>query len=223
MPTQQRPQVHPRRRPAWSVLSRLRRRPVAWWLATLALAAVTAQVVSGAVSRAEEGAARYGTVRSVLVVTSDVPAGALLTASDAEVRDLPATLVAEGAVGADALGQRVTSPLLAGEVVHRARLAPGGLSPVAALLPPGTRGVAVPSGLDTVPLEVGDVVDVLATVVTAAPGEGGDEAPTVTVAARALVVDGGEQATTLAVPAEEAAQVAYAATSGIVTLALVGG
>ncbi len=204
-------------------LTSLRRRPVVWWVATLLLAAVTAQVVSGAVARAERGAARYGRVRAVLVATTDLAPGSVLDAGDAEVRFLPAGLVPDAAVAGEAIGRRVRAPVFAGEVVHRDRLAPAGLSAVAALLPAGTRGVAVASSSETVPLQPGDVVDVLATVV-AGPTDGeAFEAPTVTVAADVVVVAVEEGAVTVAVPVEETPQVAYAAASGIVTLALVGG
>ena len=202
-------------------LARLRRRPVAWWLATVVLAALTAQVVSGAVAGAERAAARYGRTRPALVVTSDVAAGSEVTGTVAEVRDVPSALVPAGAVGADALGRRAGVPLFAGEVVVGDRLAPVGRAAVAARLPAGTRGVGVPSGPDSVPLAPGDVVDVLATVLGA--GAGGSAPPTVTVARGAVVVAVEEGAATVAVPLADAPRVAYAVASGIVTLALVGG
>jgi Flp pilus assembly protein CpaB len=116
----------------------------------------------------------------------------------------------------------VRAPLFPGEVVHGDRLAPAGLSAVAALVPAGTRGVAVPSSADTLRLEAGDVVDVLATVV-AGTSDDPAGAPTVTVSAGAVVVAVDEGAVTVAVPVEETPQVAYAAVTGIVTLVLVGG
>lgn len=208
-----------RRRTLRRVLARLRRRPVAWWLATLVLAAITTLVVTSALARAEAGAARYGSTRVVLVAVRDVAAGELLGTGDAEAREVPAGFVPRGAVGSEALGSRVAQALRAGEVVHGRRLAPGGLSAVAALLPPGTRGLAVPSDPGGLPLEPGDVVDVLATV--AEVGATGDLPPTVVVAADATVVDVGEAAVTIAVPAADAGRVAYAMATGLVTLALV--
>lgn len=212
-----------RRRPRLLGLhARLRRRPAAWWLLTLVLAAVTGQVVSTTVDRAEERSARYGDGRPVLVVTAELAAGAVLTDADAELRSLPAALVPEASVGAEALGSRVRSPLFPGEVVHRDRLAPAGMSAVAALLPPGTRGVAVAHGDEALPLAPGDVVDVLATV-GAVPPDDATSAPTVTVTSAAVVVAVGEAAVTVAVPLDDTTRVAYAATIGVVTLALVGG
>lgn len=197
----------------------LRRRPVVWWSATLVLAAVTAQVVAGSLARAEDGAARYGATAPVLVATRDVAVGEVLGAGDAERKELPAALVPRGAADVEALGGTVTARLHAGEVIHGGRVAPGGLSAVAALLAPGTRGIAVPHGPEALTLEVGDVVDVLATI--AELDAGGDLPPTVVIAADAAVVHVGEAAVTVAVRSEDAARVAYALASGIVTLALV--
>ena len=212
-----------RRRPRpLGLRARLRRRPALWWLLTLVLAAVTGQVVSTTVDRAEERSARYGDARPVLVVTAEVAAGAVLSSADTELRSMPAALVPEASVGAEALGSRVRSPLFPGEVVHRDRLAGAGTSAVAALLPAGTRGVAVAHGEEALPLEPGDVVDVLATVGAVAPEEAGT-APTVTVTSGAVVVATGEAAVTIAVPLDDTARVAYAAAIGVVTLALVGG
>jgi Flp pilus assembly protein CpaB len=96
------------------------------------------------------------------------------------------------------------------------------MSAVAALLPPGTRGVAVAHGDEALPLAPGDVVDVLATV-GAVPPDDATSAPTVTVTSAAVVVAVGEAAVTVAVPLDDTTRVAYAATIGVVTLALVGG
>lgn len=208
-----RPSQH-RHPPLWP---RLRRRPVAWWSVTLLLALTTATVISRAVADAEAGAARYGRTRQVLVATTTITAGAVVGEGNAEVQTLPDALVPPGAAGAGDLGARATSRIHPGEVVHGRRLAPDGLSAVTALLPAGTRGIAVPSGSGALPLEIGDVVDVLATIES---HEGGAP-PTVTVAAGAIVVDVGEAAITLAVAVEQAPKVAYALTAGLVTLALV--
>jgi Flp pilus assembly protein CpaB len=195
----------------------VRRRPTLWWSATAALALATWSVVAGAVGDVEAGAARYGNPRAVLVATGPVGAGEVVDEDNTDVRPMPAALVPPGAAGPDDLGSRTTHPVHTGEVVHVGRLAPGGLSPIAALLPAGTRGLAIPGGAGGLALEVGDVVDVLATV------EGLDEAaPTRTVAAGAVVVHVADEAVTVAVPVEQAPKVAYAVAAGIVTLALAG-
>ena len=210
-----------RRRGLPPALARLRRRPVPWWVATLALSALTAQVVTGALARAEAGAARYGRTRAVLVTTRPVEAGEVLGPDAAEVRRVPAGFVPSGAASSDALGSRVTTGLPEGEVVHGDRVAPGGLSTAAALLPPGTLGLAIPRDVGALPLEAGDVVDVLATLAEAGVARAGD--PTATVARDAVVIDVQEEAVTLAVPEDDVARVAYAVSTGVVALALTTG
>lgn len=212
------PVVGRRRRPR-RPLAGLRRRPVAWWTATVALAVATASVVGGGLSRVEADAARYGTTRSVLVATRGIAAGEVVDEANADLATLPKVAVAPGAAGADALGAVATHPVHPGEVVHRDRLAPGGLSPVAALLPAGALGIAVPTGPGALPLAVGDVVEVLATLGDLHPGA----APTVTVATGATVVDVGDDAVTVAIPGDRAPDVVYALSSGLVTLALTAG
>jgi hypothetical protein len=100
------------------------------------------------------------------------------------------------------------------------RIAPDGLGRVAALLPPGTRGLGVPRSPGTPDLEVGDVVDVIAAFDPAAAVDG---EPAFPVAASATVVDVGDEAVTVAVAADEAARVVFALGQGLVTLALTGG
>ncbi|HET7721777.1 MAG TPA: RcpC/CpaB family pilus assembly protein, partial [Acidimicrobiales bacterium] len=104
-----------------------------------------------------------------------------------------------------------------------ARLAPDGLSPVAARIPPGHRAVAVPTAAggfatEAPPVEVGDRVDVLATFDVLEP----DAPPTAPVARDALVIEVADSRISLAVEADDAAPVAFALARGTVTLALVG-
>lgn len=196
------------------------RRPAPFWLATVGLALVTALTVTGLVGSAQAEVALHGDLRPVLVARHDLTAGDVLGVEDAEVRRWPAAFVAEGALGEPAGGQVVASPVHAGEAVLAARLAPAGTSAVAALLPPGARGVAIPAAPGGLPLSVGDVVDVLATLET---GDESSSDPTFPVARAAGVIDVGEEAVTLAVSAREAPRVAYALTAGAVTLALTDG
>ena len=106
-----------------------------------------------------------------------------------------------------------------GEVVLDARLAPAGSSPLAAALPAGTRGVAVPVDAAALPVEPGDVVDVLATF-DPDLAEGGD--PSVAVARDAVVVHADEDAVVVAVTPGQAPRVAFAVATGAVALAVVG-
>lgn len=207
-------------RPLGRRLRRLRR-PVPYWVAAVALAIVTGAVVARLVGDAQAASARYGRQRTTLVAVVDVPAGTVIGPGDTELRDLPVALVPEGALHRAADGSVAAAAMHAGEVVLADRLAPAGRSPTAALLPPGTRGVAIPVGPGSLQPVPGDVVDVLATFDPSLTGDGGD--PTVVVASDALVVAAREDAVTVAVDTEVAPRLAFALTAGAVTLVLSGG
>jgi Flp pilus assembly protein CpaB len=130
---------------------------------------------------------------------------------DVEVRLLPAALVPDGALERPA-GQVVTAWIAAGEIVVRERVTPDGLSATAARLPPGTRGVAVPQGVAPLPVEVGDHVDLIATLDTTS----------VTVASGAIVIAVADDAVTVAVERVDAPRVAHAVNAAAVTLVLSG-
>ncbi len=76
----------------------------------------------------------------------------------------------------------------------------------------------MPTDVAGLTLQVGDVVDVLATVDALDTGA----APTVLVAPASAVVHVAEATVTVAVTVEQAPKVAYAVAAGIVSLALVG-
>jgi Flp pilus assembly protein CpaB len=208
----------PRRRTPARPLARLRRRPSAYWLLAVALALLTTLVVTRAVGRAEAGAARLGGLRPAVVALATLPPGATVGPGDTEVRRLPTALVPPGAVARPPEGAVVASTVHEGEVVLGARLAPAGTSPLAAALPPGTRGVAVPVEAAALPVEAGDVVDVLATF-DPDLADGAD--PTVAVARGALVVDVAAEGVVVAVTPGQAPRVAFAVAAGAVALAVV--
>ena len=199
-------------------LRRLARSPLAYWVAVVALAALTAFTVAGQVEKAEAQATRYGHLRPVVVATHAVEIGAMVRAADVVLRSIPAAFLPEGALATtrEVVGRTVVVPLLRGSAVVAAHLAPDGLEGVTALLPAGARAVAVPSGPASVVLRRGDRVDILATF---DPPPAGEE-PTFPVAEAAPVVDVGPEAVTVAVAPEEARRVAYAVAAGVVTLVL---
>ncbi|CAN5218939.1 hypothetical protein BH18ACT4_BH18ACT4_11160 [soil metagenome] len=210
--------VTARRRGRSLPLRRLVRTPVVYWAVTATLAAATGVAVAQFVGDAAEARSRWGSVRAVAVVTEPVGPGEVIGGGDVTVRDLPAAVVPGGAMSEEPVCRVATVQLHPGEMVLTARVAPDGLQGVAALLPKGSRGVAVPTGPGTPPLSVGDLVDVLVTVdPTVAEGE-----PTFTLTEAAVVVAVEETGTTVAVPAYDAPAVAFAVTSGTVTLALTG-
>lgn len=176
-------------------------------------------VVAGAQLRAASSARqRWGDMQQVAVARHDLRPGATIDAGAVEVRDLPTRAIPHGAVRAPPVGAVVRYPIVAGEPLLTARLAPDGLTGVAALLPPGHRAVAVAVGPGArPPLQIGDRVDVLTAV---AMGESPDGFPTGPLVEAAVVVDIATEAVTLAVPATTAPAVAYAVTQGLVVLAL---
>ncbi|MGI8758984.1 MAG: SAF domain-containing protein [Acidimicrobiales bacterium] len=195
-------------------------RPSLFWLAAVVLTAFTGLTVARLLADAQEGAARWGEVRPTLVATTDLAAGAVVGPGDTELQHLPAALVPAAGLDQSADGQIVAAPIYRGEPVSAERLAPAGLSPLAAALAPAARGIAVPTGGAALPLAVGDLVDVL---VTFAPDSVGDGEPTFPVARSASVIGVGEEAVTLGVTEEEASRVAFALTAGVVTLTLTAG
>lgn len=208
----------PSLRPARGRWRRLR--PVPYWVIAVLLAVVTAAVVARLVGDAQAAAARFGRQQPVLVATVDMPPGAVLGPGDTTLEDRPAALVPDGALRRAADGAVTAAAIHAGEPVLGARLAPNGRSPTVALLPPGTRGVAVPVGQGSLRPEPGDLVDVLATF---DPSVAGDGEPTVAVALGAVVIAARDDAVTVAVAAEEAPRLAFALTAGAVTLVLSAG
>ena len=201
-------------------LYRLRRSPLGFWVVAVLLALLTGTTVSRIVGRAEAASAEYGSRRTVIVARHDVDAGARLSAGDVSPRVMPAAFVPAGAVaGAPPVGRVVVVPLTRGEVVVDRQLAPNGLSSAAALVPPGTRAIALPTGGLAPPLRRGDVVDVYATF------DDGEEPPTFAVARAVTVVavDTDDGTVTVAADAEDVDRVAFAVTTGEITIVLAGG
>jgi Flp pilus assembly protein CpaB len=191
---------------------RVRRSALAYWTIAVVLAVTTGLFVGDLVRRAEEQAARFGDVRTVLVARRTIAAGAVLRPADVVEREMPMALLPAGPLAAAPFGKTVIVPLSRGEVVLAAKVAPEGLHGVAALLRPGERALAVPVGPGTPPLAMGDEVDVLATT----QGDG----TTTVVAHGGRVVGADERAVTVAVREADAPGVATALAAATVTLAL---
>jgi Flp pilus assembly protein CpaB len=188
------------------------RRPIPYWLAAGALVVLTVSTVARVTSAAAEERARWGAAVDDVVAVHDLEPGDAIGADDVELRRLPAALVASDALHELVDGAVTSAWTAAGEPLLSSRLAPAGLSPTAALLPPGTRGVAIPLGVAPLPVVAGDRVDVLATLDTS----------TVVVARRALVIAGGVCGVTVAVDESAASDVASAVVVASVTLVLSG-
>jgi len=229
-------------------------RPAVRRLCVSALAAATCLTVVSLLGAVDDARDRWGRTHPVAVATRDLSPGDVVEPGSFEVRDLPEGVLPEGALGGAAaeppVGSVVRHPVLTGEPLVAARLAPDGLTGAAALVPPGWRAVAVPVGpAGAPPLAVGDHVDVLAVMpagldvpVPAGSGPDGpdgvgpddagtDEAgtdgtgrePAFALVEGAAVVDVADDAVTVAVPAGDAPRVAWALSNGGVVLALGGG
>jgi hypothetical protein len=223
-------------------------RPITRRLLVAVLALATASTVTSLVRSAEAARNRWGASRPVAVATRDLAVGDSLDTGAAEVRELPEALVPEAALPAPPAGALVRHPVAAGEVLVRTRLAPLGLTGAAALVPPGSRAVAVPlAPLAAPPLAVGDLVDLLAVVGpgggSVEPGGGSVEPgggptgpagtttgavdstddPAFPLVESAPVVDVGGETASIAVPEADAPRVAYALVQGAVVITLSGG
>jgi Flp pilus assembly protein CpaB len=193
--------------------------------AVLGLAIATGLVVVSLVSSADAARQRWGRARPVAVATRDLAPGDVVDASAVEVRRLPEAAVTPAALAEPPSGSVVRHPVAAGEPLVAERLAPEGLTGVAALVPPGHRAVAIPIGPLAVPrLTIGDLVDVLAVVPVPAEGRPPQSAdpPSFPLVEAAVVVDVGEQSIAVAVPEDDAPRVAWVLTNGSVVLALGG-
>ena len=198
----------------------LRRRPRHRQALVAGLALLCGVTVMGVVQRAEGARAAWGEGVPVLVATRDLGPGDRLDGGNTRIDRRPAPVVAEGALDRLPADGRLTAAVFAGEAVLRARLAPGGLSPIAARVPTGTRAMAVPTDAGTVPaLAVGDRVDVLVALPAEAAGAG---PPGFALTTDVLVVDVTEVAVTIAVPVATAPRLAVAFGTGAVSLALAG-
>lgn len=211
----------PRR--SWRIrpLLALRRRPRLWWALAGALALGVGGAVSSAMGEAEAAREAWGERITVVVATRDLRPGDQIGRGDVELVRRPAAVVPGDAVRDVPAGATVHSAIFEGEVLVEPRLAPGALQGLAAVLPQGTRAIAVPvEPGQAPPLLAGDVVDVL---VALAPEAAGDGPPGFAIARGALVVDVGDAAVTVAVEQDVAPRIAVALGQGAVTLALVGG
>ncbi|HEX6167759.1 MAG TPA: SAF domain-containing protein [Acidimicrobiales bacterium] len=127
-------------------------RPAPRRLGVAALAVATGLTVTSLVGAAGAARDRWGDTRPVVVATRDLAPGEVLDGGATEIRDLPAAVLGETALAEAPAGAVVRHPILAGEPVVAARLAPTGLVGAAALVPAGERAVAVPAGPGRRPL-----------------------------------------------------------------------
>lgn len=204
-------------RPAPARFPILRRPPLRLVVAAV-LAVTCALVVARVTGRAEAAVARYGQHVTTWAVTAPLDPGDVIGAGDVAAEWRPVAFVPDGAVTEDPAGRLVADALRPGDVVAEHRLGGGDRRGAAALVPAGWRAVAVPAIDSTLPVEVGQRVDVLAALDPSGTGAVGT-----VVAEDGVVVHVADDGTvTVAVPASRAGRVVAALAGGFVALALVG-
>ena len=198
----------------------LRRDPRLWWALVITLALGAGVATSWLVASAERARTAWGSSVRVLVAAHDLAPGTEVSPGNVRWVARPRAMVPRSALRSLPSGATALERILAGEVVVASRLAPAGLSAVAARVASGMRAVAIPTEPGTAPpLTIGDRVDVL---VALPPEAAGDGPPGFTLVSDAEVVSIADAAVTVAVPIELAPRIAVALGQGAVTLALVG-
>lgn len=205
-----------------AALRRARRAAAAWWTVAAVAAALAGSHAFDAARAAADARSAWGESIEVAVAARDLAVGDVVSALDVTLAPRPRAVVPAGALEEVPVHRVVVSPVAAGEVLLAARVAPDGLTGIAALVPVGHRAVAVPVdgslGAASPEVRVGDRVDVLATFDVVDPS--GSPAGVVAGAVTVVAVD--ETTVTLAVPRDDAPRVAFAAARGTVALAIVG-
>jgi Flp pilus assembly protein CpaB len=209
-------------------------RVLLFWSAAIAVALVTAIVVSTDLATLHRRAGSLGPERAVAVAARDLPIGTTVSASDLRVRRVHASQLPPGALTtADIEGRVVVVTVLDEGFLTSRNLAPADRRGLDGVVPAGMRIVRVTAD-GAPPLHAGDAIDVLASFDPALASElpeGWD--PTQAVARGALVVEGSDGADTgnptvtgtavgvsVIVTEEEARGLAFAAANGVVTLAV---
>jgi len=150
-----------------TILARLqlesrRRHLFRWVLAALATTVLTLSVTN-ARSSALKARDQWGESTTVWVMTNPLDAGQLISPSDVARRDLPVGAIPDDATVLNPSGSRLRDAVAAGEVVRAGRLAIQGSGPIAARLPPATRGITLRVDNGSV-LNEGDNADLIAMI-----------------------------------------------------------
>jgi Flp pilus assembly protein CpaB len=212
-------------KPRRGIVLAVRRSAALWWTLTIAAAVLTASVVGSSVGRATRGAQAWGSERTVWVVQRAIAAGDVVGVASVQQTRLPRGVIPDGALAAatSPVGDAARVALARGEVVLAARLTGRGARGVAAMLPAGSRALALPNDEHIPLLRVGDRVDVIATFDVGDDLQASDAAPpSVPVATNAEVLAVAPRTLTVAVAADDAPRVAFALAKGAVTVALRG-
>jgi Flp pilus assembly protein CpaB len=189
------------------------RRPLLHWLLIGLAAALTGAFVYSRAAAADAARGQWGSARTVVVATRDLPAGHRVAPGDLRRQRWPVALVPPDARASLDEGVVIATPVAAGQPVLGRDLGRGDAGPVAATLAPGRRAVTIPVGDLSPPVVIGDRVDLVAA--GAGPGAA-------VVARGATVVEVRERAVVVAVTADELADVAGGIVGGTVVVAVSG-
>jgi Flp pilus assembly protein CpaB len=219
----------------------LRRSPraVLLWTAAVGIAAVTALLVGTDLAKLHRRARDLGPEVAVAVAVRDLPVGTTVAPGDVQTRQVHESQLPDDAVDPSTVEGRVVAvPVVRDAFVSRRNLAPADRDGMDGIVPAGMRLVRVVADAPDAGRRIGTAVDVLATFDSGAsfdPETGEATDPTVVVARGAAVlaiddaaasVDSFGDAThsdgmTLLVTEAEARALAYAAATGVITVALV--
>lgn len=194
-----------------SSLDRLSRLPIWWWVCSLALAFSISGAVGLMLQRAERNAERFGELIDVPVAAHSIAQGTLLAPDDVRFTQWPRALLPAAALAPAPVGERATVALSEGEPIVSTKLAPGGLSEVAALLQAGERAVDISRGNNPPNVTAGDIVEVLA-----ATREGDVER----LSGTARVIEQNETSITVAVPKDHVDEIVAATAKAEISLAV---
>jgi Flp pilus assembly protein CpaB len=205
------------------------------WLAAIIVAIGTAALVASDLATLHRHATALGDERDAVVATHALTLGTILGPGDVSTRRIHSSQLAPGVLmSADAaIGRVVTVPLVRGSFVASPNLAPRRRAGLDGALPVGTRAMRVVV-TESVHPRRGAAVDVFATLEqqgTVDPTTDDGAQPALVLAAAVPVLDRDAGAAgadgrdtfgvTLLVTPRQARALAFAATHGVITLALV--
>ena len=211
-------------------------RAVLLWAAAVLVAVVTAVVVATDLAALHKRAQGLGPPRPIAAAVRDLAVGTTIRDDDVRVRSVHRSQLPSGAMSpTEARGRVVAVPVVQGAFVVDGNVAPRRRTGLNGAIPTGMRALRIVVR-DALRPPVGSSVDVLATFESANRDAGGT-APTV-VAARGVLVLGTDDApasvetatnsrggtglgVTLLVTEDDAPRLAFAAATGVVTIALV--
>lgn len=208
-------------------------RAVVLWLAAIAVAIGTAAFVATDLAALHRHATELGDERAAVVATRSLTLGSIVSAADLHTRRIHSSQLPPGVLTTPdaAIGRVVTVPLVRGGFVTTQNLAPRRRSGLDGALPSGTRAMRVVV-TDAIHPRRGAAVDVYATLEQGSldPTAVDGSQPALVLAAavpvldtdRAAATDGRDTfGVTLLVSPRQARALAFAATHGVITLALV--